>query len=38
VAVFVVAIVLLIKGKKKDEPAEIATQEPPTADSSDPSI
>jgi hypothetical protein len=38
VAVFVVAIVLLVKGKKKDEPSVIAAQEPPTADSSDPSI
>jgi hypothetical protein len=38
VAVFVVAIVLLVKGKKKDAPGEAATEEPPTADSSDPSI
>lgn len=38
VAVFVVAMVLLVKGKKKDAPGEAATEEPPTADSSDPSI
>ena len=37
-AVFALAIVLLRKGKKKEEPAETPTETPPTADSSDPSI
>ena len=37
-AVFALAIVLLRKGKKKEEPAETPTEAPPTADSSDPSI
>ena len=37
-AVFALAIVLLRKGKKKEEPAETVTEAPPTADSSDPSI
>jgi hypothetical protein len=42
-ALLVIAIVLLRKGKKNEEPAETATGEtatdvPPTADSSDPSI